>query len=220
MLSAITSYFLYLKRVQNVMVQLYINKTTLCVKLYWVNSSMKNSEQKTFSLSFFVSKIAFYILTGLLVGRGKKKSNFAGFLGANSRKKRPISREFRGNFRGQFRWKTIGKKNDRFRESFPSKFRWKAIGFALIWGKCSMSIFFIQSVACCLRHLRNFVYNDSSFFSTSEAHFSALEFGFQVSSQCFCSTNSKWICLSRENEHELCSFCRFSRIRSPVYKRI
>ena len=28
----------------------------------------------------------------------KKKSNFAGFSGANSRKKRPISREFRGNF--------------------------------------------------------------------------------------------------------------------------
>ena len=33
----------------------------------------------------------------------KKKSNFAGFLGANSRKKRPISQEFHGNFRGQFR---------------------------------------------------------------------------------------------------------------------
>ena len=39
----------------------------------------------------------------------KKKSNFAGFSETNSRKKRPISREFRGNFRGQFRWKTIGK---------------------------------------------------------------------------------------------------------------
>ena len=44
----------------------------------------------------------------LVVGRAsgrsrKKKSNFAGFSGANSRKKRSISREFRGNFRGQFR---------------------------------------------------------------------------------------------------------------------
>ena len=35
-----------------------------------------------------------FIESGLLVGRGKEKSNFAGFLGANSRKKRPISREF------------------------------------------------------------------------------------------------------------------------------
>ena len=43
--------------------------------------------------------------SGLLVGRGKKMSNFAGFSGSNSRKKRPISREFRGSFRGQFRWK-------------------------------------------------------------------------------------------------------------------
>ena len=30
----------------------------------------------------------------------EKKSNFAGFSGTNSRKKRPISREIRGNFRG------------------------------------------------------------------------------------------------------------------------
>ena len=34
------------------------------------------------------------IFPGLLVGRGKKKSNFAGFSGTNSLKKRPISREF------------------------------------------------------------------------------------------------------------------------------
>ena len=39
----------------------------------------------------------------------KKKSNFAGFSGANSQKKRPISREFHWNFLGQFCWKTIGK---------------------------------------------------------------------------------------------------------------
>ena len=69
----------------------------------------------------------------------KKKSNFAGFSGTNSRKKRSISREFRGNFRGQLRWKTIVK-NGRFRGSFPSKFRWKAIGFALILGKFSMKL--------------------------------------------------------------------------------
>ena len=41
---------------------------------------------------------------GLLVrtsGRSRKKmSNFVGFSGTNSQKKRPISREFRGNFRG------------------------------------------------------------------------------------------------------------------------
>ena len=68
-------------------------------------------------------------------GRSReKKSNFAGFSGTNSWKKR-------GNFRGQFRWKTIGKERRiscKFR--FPSKFRWKAIGFALIWGKFSMKL--------------------------------------------------------------------------------
>ena len=32
--------------------------------------------------------------TGLLVGHGEKKSNFAGFSGTNLRKKRLISREF------------------------------------------------------------------------------------------------------------------------------
>ena len=37
-------------------------------------------------------------------GRSReKKSNLAGFSGTNSRKKRPISRESRGNFRGQCR---------------------------------------------------------------------------------------------------------------------
>ena len=47
--------------------------------------------------------------------------------------------------------------------------------------------YLLYPIACCLPHLRNFVYDDSSFLSTSEAHFSALEFGFQVSSQCFCT---------------------------------
>ena len=75
----------------------------------------------------------------LLVGRGKKKSNFAGFSGTNSRGKWPISREFRGNFEASFAEKWLVK-NGRFRGSFPNKFRWKAIGFALIWGTFSMKL--------------------------------------------------------------------------------
>ena len=35
-------------------------------------------------------------ITGLLIFRGKKNQNFAGFSGANSRKNRPISRDFTG----------------------------------------------------------------------------------------------------------------------------
>ena len=73
-------------------------------------------------------------------GRSReKKSNFAGFSGTNSRKKRPISQEFRGNFRGQFRRKRLVK-NGQFRESISSRFRWKTIGFALIWGMFSMKL--------------------------------------------------------------------------------
>ena len=34
--------------------------------------------------------------TGILIGRGEKKSNFARFLGTSSRENRPISREFSG----------------------------------------------------------------------------------------------------------------------------
>ena len=48
--------------------------------------------------------------SGLLIGRGGKKSNFAGFLGSNSRKNRPISPEFRGKFQGKLRQKAMGKK--------------------------------------------------------------------------------------------------------------
>ena len=40
----------------------------------------------------------------------EKKSNFAGFLGSNSRKNRPISPEFRGKFQGKLRQKAMGKK--------------------------------------------------------------------------------------------------------------
>ena len=60
-------------------------------------------------------------------GRSReKKSNFAGFSGANGR--------FRGNFAGVFEASFAEKrlvKNGRFRGSFPSKYRWKEIGFAL-----------------------------------------------------------------------------------------
>ena len=57
----------------------------------------------------------------------KKKQNFAGFSGANSRKNRPISRDFRGNkvkIRskiGQFRGTFVGEK---------SKFEEKSADFA------------------------------------------------------------------------------------------
>ena len=39
----------------------------------------------------------------------KKKSNFAGFLGTNSRKNRPISQEFQGSFQGKLHQKAIVK---------------------------------------------------------------------------------------------------------------
>ena len=39
----------------------------------------------------------------------RKKSNFPGFLRTNSRKNRPISREFRRKFQGKLRQKAIGK---------------------------------------------------------------------------------------------------------------
>ena len=73
-------------------------------------------------------------MSGLLVGRGKK-SNFTGFSGTNSRKKRPISREFRENFAGIFEASFAEKqlvKNGQYRESFLSKFCRKVIDFVLI----------------------------------------------------------------------------------------
>ena len=58
--------------------------------------------------SFQIWWIAPYY-AGLLIGSGKK-SNFAGFSGANSRKNRPILRHFRGNVWAKLRRKSIGKK--------------------------------------------------------------------------------------------------------------
>ena len=52
----------------------------------------------------------------------KKKSNFAGFLETKSRKNQPISREFRGNFRGKLGWKKIGKKTAAFVVIFSANF--------------------------------------------------------------------------------------------------
>ena len=59
--------------------------------------------------------------TGLLIFRRKKKQNFAGFSGANSRKNRPISRDFRGKkvkirgkigrFHGKFQGETSPRNN-------------------------------------------------------------------------------------------------------------
>ena len=50
------------------------------------------------------------LITGLLIGRGKKKSNFMGFLGIKSQK----IGQFRGNFRGKLGRKAVGKKTADF----------------------------------------------------------------------------------------------------------
>ena len=52
----------------------------------------------------------------------KKKSNFAGFLGTKLRKNQPMSREFRGNFRGKLGQKKIGKKTAAFVVIFSANF--------------------------------------------------------------------------------------------------
>ena len=62
---------------------------------------------------FFCFLILYITYTGLLIDRGKK-SNFTGFVGKKSRKNRPISREFRGNFGGKLGRKAIGKKTGDF----------------------------------------------------------------------------------------------------------
>ena len=70
----------------------------------------------------------------------------------------------------------------------------------------SNSMLFASPSKFCLR--RFFI------FLTSEARFSALQFVFQVCSHnAFVVQTRRWhiILLSRENQHELCSFCRFFR---------
>ena len=69
----------------------------------------------------------------------EKKSNFAGFSGTKSRKKWPISREFRGNFRGKLGWKAIGKKT--------ADFVVISLGFVLI--RPAFLMFFLTEVMIC-----------------------------------------------------------------------
>ena len=67
-------------------------------------------------------------ITGLLIFRRKKKSNFTGFLGTKLRKNRSTSREFSGQtWPESNRWKNGG-----ICGYFQGKFRNKSIGFALI----------------------------------------------------------------------------------------
>ena len=86
-------------------------------------------------LVFIICNFFGHALTGLLIFRGKKKKNFAGFSGANSRKNRPISGDFRGrkvkirrkiNFRRTFRGKFLGKSAD-FTENFGGRLRQEKI---------------------------------------------------------------------------------------------
>ena len=118
----------------------------------------------------------------------KKKSNFAGFSGTNSRKKRPISREFRRNFAGifeaSFTEKTIGKDRPISRElseQISLESDWFCAALRNVFNetrrslysicqasyrnvKSSFGAYLLYSIACCLPHLRNSVYDDSSFF--------------------------------------------------------
>ena len=57
---------------------------------------MYNQNLDIHSCWSFKQYLKFDYYTGLLIFRGKKKQNFAGFSGANSRKNRSISRDFRG----------------------------------------------------------------------------------------------------------------------------
>ena len=64
----------------------------------------------TFTSHMFTGQIWFQVNSRASDRSQRKKSNFAGFLGTNSRKNRPISREYRGKFQGKLRQKAIGKK--------------------------------------------------------------------------------------------------------------
>ena len=117
------------------------NRAIFCRIYSMLFNGSKLKSQVLFFRSFLQIDM---LLTGLLIGHGKKKSNFAGFSGANSRKKRPILQEFRENFRGQYRWKTIGKERPISRELAEQIFRWKAIGFALMKSECPEWMAFIK----------------------------------------------------------------------------
>ena len=57
-------------------------------------------------------------ITGLLIICGEKKGNFTGFEETNSRRKRPISQDFPGNFWGKFSLKS---KQESKKERFLTK---------------------------------------------------------------------------------------------------
>ena len=78
----------------------------------------------------------------------KKKSNFAGFSGTNSRKKRPILQEFHGNFWGQFRWKTIGKERPiswELPEQISLESNWFCADLRKVFNETSQSYRFTQA---------------------------------------------------------------------------
>ena len=79
------------------------------------NVPNQSHKQSQFTSKFILTSRYFQIwwiapyYAGLLIGSGKK-ANFAGFLGANSRKHRPILWHFRGNVWGKLPRKSISKK--------------------------------------------------------------------------------------------------------------
>ena len=73
-----------------------INKASLPPNLYRLHDIFKSDGSRH--------------TAGPLIG-SRKKSNFAGFLWANSRKNWPILQHFRGNVWGKLRRKSIGKKS-------------------------------------------------------------------------------------------------------------
>ena len=79
------------------------------------NVPNQSHKQSQFTSKFILTSRYFQIwwiapyYAGLLIGSGKK-ANFAGFLGANSRKHRPILLHFHGNVWGKLPRKSISKK--------------------------------------------------------------------------------------------------------------
>ena len=86
----------------------------------------------------------------------KKKSNFAGLLGTNSRKNRPILREFHRNFQGKLHRKAVGKKRPNV-WLFTGKISLEINGFALINQR--FNVFLIEVIILlfqqCSIHSRN-----------------------------------------------------------------
>ena len=66
------------------------------LQIYFVTLSDYANRIIIISIMKFYTSASLVLKLGLLVFRRKKKQNFAGFSGANSRKNRPISRDFSG----------------------------------------------------------------------------------------------------------------------------